>query len=186
VFITAVPITKLFAWRGGGNNGGHVQREMGRVCVYITAGPSTKLFTWGGGGYGRTCATRDDEPRPVWTSLPTILRCVRGVEVTDQVFFRVCYAVRDRMSKSCDEESDEHAADEAKLAAATSASEECRNPTLCAACVCEEAAACSGAKAQRQNCSNPVLGRFSPEPPSPDANKGFFGPIKDAVSAPGC
>jgi hypothetical protein len=24
----------------------------------------------GGGGYGRTCATRDDEPRPVWTSLP--------------------------------------------------------------------------------------------------------------------
>jgi hypothetical protein len=40
------------------------------VCVFITAGPSTKLFTWGGGGYGRTCATRDDEPRPVWTSLP--------------------------------------------------------------------------------------------------------------------
>jgi hypothetical protein len=21
-------------------------------------------------GYGRTCATRDDEPRPVWTRLP--------------------------------------------------------------------------------------------------------------------
>jgi hypothetical protein len=40
------------------------------VCVFITAGPSTKMFTWGGGGYGRTCATRDDEPRPVWTSLP--------------------------------------------------------------------------------------------------------------------
>jgi hypothetical protein len=39
-------------------------------CVFITAGPSTKLFTWGWGGYGRTCATRDDEPRPVWTSLP--------------------------------------------------------------------------------------------------------------------
>ena len=35
----------------------------------LTAGPSTKLFAWGG-GYGRTCATRDDEPRPVWTSLP--------------------------------------------------------------------------------------------------------------------
>jgi hypothetical protein len=33
------------------------------VCVFITAGPSTKMFTWGGGGYGRTCATRDDEPR---------------------------------------------------------------------------------------------------------------------------
>jgi hypothetical protein len=38
-----------------------------QMCVFITAGPSTKLFTWGGGGYGRTCATRDDEPRPVWT-----------------------------------------------------------------------------------------------------------------------
>jgi hypothetical protein len=25
----------------------------------------------GGGGYGRTCATRDDDPRPVWTRLPT-------------------------------------------------------------------------------------------------------------------
>jgi hypothetical protein len=24
----------------------------------------------GGRGYGRTCATRDDEPRPVWTRLP--------------------------------------------------------------------------------------------------------------------
>ena len=40
------------------------------VCVFITAGPSTKLFAWGGGGYWRTCATRDDEPRLVWTSLP--------------------------------------------------------------------------------------------------------------------
>jgi hypothetical protein len=30
--------------------------------VFITARPSAKLFTWGGGGYGRTCATRDDEP----------------------------------------------------------------------------------------------------------------------------
>jgi hypothetical protein len=39
------------------------------VCVFITAGPSTKLFTWEGGGYWGTCATRDDEPRPVWTSL---------------------------------------------------------------------------------------------------------------------
>jgi hypothetical protein len=46
------------------------------VCVFITAGPSTKMFVYmGGGGYGRTCATRDDEPRPVWTSLP-ITQCV--------------------------------------------------------------------------------------------------------------
>ncbi len=40
-----------------------------RVCVFITAGPSTKLFACVWGGYWRTCATRDDEPRPVWTSL---------------------------------------------------------------------------------------------------------------------
>jgi hypothetical protein len=33
----------------------------------------------GGGGYGRTCATRDDEPRPVWTSLP-ITHCVLECE----------------------------------------------------------------------------------------------------------
>jgi hypothetical protein len=35
----------------------------------ITAGPSTKLFAWGWGVYWRTCAMRDDEQRPVWTSL---------------------------------------------------------------------------------------------------------------------
>jgi hypothetical protein len=29
----------------------------------------------GGGGYGRTCATRDDEPRPVWTSLVCVYYC---------------------------------------------------------------------------------------------------------------
>jgi hypothetical protein len=48
----------------------HIGNPTVCVCVFITAGPSTKLFTWGGGGYGRTCATRDDEPRPVWTRLP--------------------------------------------------------------------------------------------------------------------
>jgi hypothetical protein len=49
------------------------------VCVFITAGPSTKLCAWGGGGYWGTCVTRDDEPRPVWTSLPithSVLLCV--------------------------------------------------------------------------------------------------------------
>ena len=42
------------------------------VCEFITAVPITKLFAWGegGGGEWRTCATRDYEPRPVWTSLP--------------------------------------------------------------------------------------------------------------------
>jgi hypothetical protein len=38
------------------------------VCVFITAGPITKLFAGGGGGEWRTCAMRDDEPRPVWMS----------------------------------------------------------------------------------------------------------------------
>jgi hypothetical protein len=36
------------------------------------------MFTWGGGGYGRTCATRDDEPRPVWTSLPITQHSYQG------------------------------------------------------------------------------------------------------------
>ena len=41
------------------------------VCVFITAVPITELFAGEGGrGEMRTCATRDDEPRPVWTSLP--------------------------------------------------------------------------------------------------------------------
>ena len=37
--------------------------------MFITAGPITKLFAGGGGGEWRTCAMRDDEPRPasVWT-----------------------------------------------------------------------------------------------------------------------
>jgi len=40
------------------------------LCVFITAGPITKLFAGGGGGELTTCAMIDDEPRPVWTSLP--------------------------------------------------------------------------------------------------------------------
>ena len=38
------------------------------VCVFITAGPMIKLFAGGGGGEWRTCAMRDDKPRPVWMS----------------------------------------------------------------------------------------------------------------------
>ena len=69
VFITAVPIIKLFAWgeelctRSCSNK--HAHRDSGGVCVYccntyykavredlcvfITAVPITKLFAWGGG-----------------------------------------------------------------------------------------------------------------------------------------
>ena len=39
------------------------------TCVcFITAGPITKLCAWGEEEW-RTCAMRDDEPRPVWMSL---------------------------------------------------------------------------------------------------------------------
>ncbi len=49
------------------------------VCIHVhpgivirrkdsAAGPITKLFAGGGGGEWRTCAMRDDEPRPVWMS----------------------------------------------------------------------------------------------------------------------
>jgi hypothetical protein len=34
----------------------------------------------GGGGYGRTCATRDNEPRPVWARLPITQALVNAGE----------------------------------------------------------------------------------------------------------
>ena len=52
VFITAVPITKLFAWWWGG------KVEDMCVCVFITAVPSTKLFAWGGGILEDMCYER--------------------------------------------------------------------------------------------------------------------------------
>jgi hypothetical protein len=47
VFITAVPIIKLFAL-GEGDSGGHVLRETTSrgPCVFITAVPNIKLFAW--------------------------------------------------------------------------------------------------------------------------------------------
>jgi hypothetical protein len=115
VFITAGPSTKLFTWGGGGDMGGHVLRETtsrglcGLVCpprkscplcvsgwcvclllqdrVCLLQDLVQRCLHGGGGGYGRTCATRDDEPRPVWTSLPMcvclllqdlVQRCLHG------------------------------------------------------------------------------------------------------------
>ena len=52
VFITVVPITKLFA-----------------VCVFYYCRTYYKAVRVGGGGEWRTCAMRDDEPRLVWMSL---------------------------------------------------------------------------------------------------------------------
>jgi hypothetical protein len=58
-----------------------VLRETTSVCVYYEPRPSgpTCVFYYcrtyykavrvGGGGEWRTCAMRDDEPRPVWMSL---------------------------------------------------------------------------------------------------------------------
>ena len=46
VFITAVPITKLFAC-GGGLMLKVCVFITEEACVFITAGPSTKLFAWG-------------------------------------------------------------------------------------------------------------------------------------------
>ncbi len=39
------------------------------VCVYYCS-TYYKAVRVGEGGEWRTCATRDDKPRPVWTSLP--------------------------------------------------------------------------------------------------------------------
>jgi hypothetical protein len=62
VFITAVPITKLFA-RGGGEwrtcaTRGYEPRGDVCVCVFITAVPVTKLFARGGGGMEDMCYER--------------------------------------------------------------------------------------------------------------------------------
>jgi hypothetical protein len=57
-----------------GKQGGCIVGLSKGVCVFITAGPGTKLFAWGGGGYGRTCATRDDEPRPVCVRTSLVAR----------------------------------------------------------------------------------------------------------------
>jgi hypothetical protein len=59
VFIIAVPITTLFA-----DNGSVF------MCVFYYCRTYFKAVRVGGGGEWRTCAMRDDEPRPVWMSLP--------------------------------------------------------------------------------------------------------------------
>jgi hypothetical protein len=66
------PLHKVFAKIkvDSPDSGTSAWTEIFLLCVFITAGPSTKLCAWGGGAYWGTCATRDDEPRPVWTSLP--------------------------------------------------------------------------------------------------------------------
>jgi hypothetical protein len=98
VFITAVPITKLFAWGGGGQWRTCATRDYGQrpvltslpitlglllqyllyissrggVCVCLLLQYLLQSCSLGGGEgqwslLWRTCATRDYEPRPVWT-----------------------------------------------------------------------------------------------------------------------
>jgi hypothetical protein len=43
--------------------------DASNVCIYYCS-TYFKAVRVGGGGQWRTCATRDAEPRPVWTSLP--------------------------------------------------------------------------------------------------------------------
>ena len=45
-------------------------RGWGCVCVFYYCRTYYKAVRVGGGGEWRTCAMRDDEPRPVWMSLP--------------------------------------------------------------------------------------------------------------------
>ena len=40
------------------------------MCVFYYCRTYYKAVRVGGGGEWRTCAMRDDEPRPVWMSLP--------------------------------------------------------------------------------------------------------------------
>jgi hypothetical protein len=40
------------------------------MCVFYYCRTYYKTVRVGGGGEWRTCAMRDDEPRPVWMSLP--------------------------------------------------------------------------------------------------------------------
>jgi hypothetical protein len=40
------------------------------VCVFYYCRTYYKAVHVGGGGEWRTCAMRDDEPRPVWMGLP--------------------------------------------------------------------------------------------------------------------
>ncbi len=64
------------------------------MCVFYYRRTYYKAVRVGGGGEWRTCAMRDDEPRPVWMSLPSlaavlrtedmfaIFRCVPDLEPT--------------------------------------------------------------------------------------------------------
>jgi hypothetical protein len=47
-----------------------LRMQVARVCVFYYCRTYYKAVRVGGGGEWRTCAMRDDEPRPVWMSLP--------------------------------------------------------------------------------------------------------------------
>ncbi len=49
---------------------GAISPKTKNVCVFYYCRTYYKAVRVGGGGEWRTCAMRDDEPRPVWMSLP--------------------------------------------------------------------------------------------------------------------
>ncbi len=62
--ITVVPNTKLCTL------GGIVGAKMDKCVYYCSTYCKAVRVGPGGGKQWKTCATRDYEPRPVWTSLP--------------------------------------------------------------------------------------------------------------------
>jgi hypothetical protein len=65
---------KLAVHAGGcGHYGGEKRNvRIVSVCLLLQDLVQSCLHGGGGEGYGRTCATRYDEPRPVWTRLPIL------------------------------------------------------------------------------------------------------------------
>jgi hypothetical protein len=65
------PIIKLSAWGKGYR----------RLCMFYYCRTYYKAVRVGGGGEWRTCAMRDDEPRPVWMSAHHALVNAGGREI---------------------------------------------------------------------------------------------------------
>ncbi len=61
---------RVCVWRGQMEDMCYERRRAETVCVHYCSTYHKAVHVCVGGGRWRTCATRDDEPRPVWTSLP--------------------------------------------------------------------------------------------------------------------
>ena len=63
------------------------------MCVFYYCRTYYKAVRVGGGGEWRTCAMRDDEPRPVWMSLPITHLCVCFITAGVHVFLKLRYLI---------------------------------------------------------------------------------------------